>query len=461
MVHVLDDAQAQSLAVDLREDLDTRWVPDVLADADLVGQLQRPRLDQDDVAMIQVPKPSHGSRAVPMLSGSAMSFMRQAIRPVRSIAEAVLQPTVCGYRNGASGDVSYSDEYRRFREMSAALADDHLYISTADITNFFDSVDHSRVRTALVGTLGDIWQSVDHFLEKIASLGVKGLPAGYGDSRMLANLILAEADKGIGVPFVRWVDDYRIFTNSPSEADAAIRRLAISLAPLGLHLNQSKSKTMTTREFLHRHLGKSLDSVYHPQDEPGPSVQANLRSVFLAAMAESDRRRLRFVLPRMAAQRDNFAVTFSLDALRQATVDAPRIVAYLANFLDDERVCGSISDIMLHEIAEEDWTLSRLTPLLVRVPLSSSVIDRAFNKVMSTDSPIVWGLMLRVLSAHRRTDLTLDALSSQILDPRAAVAACFDIDIPVPDVLEHRAGPTVQSLAKIGAAPLPRVQSLL
>lgn len=458
----LHPATAADVVQDLQEDLATRWVPDVLADVDLYLQLERRKLDADDLRFVEVPKAGGGYRRAPVLSGAALGLLRRGVLPLREVADVHLDPAVCGYRKGSSGDASYSDEYRRFREMSSALATDHAYVVTADVARFFESVDLAAVRGTMADRFGLAWNTAENCMQQLASLGLQGLPAGYGDGRLLANLILSHADAKIAAPFTRWVDDYRIFVNSRQEGELALAELESGLGDVGLSLNAGKCRVLTSEEFLHRRLGVPLDSVYHPQDESANVVRANLRSVFLRAISAGDRRTLRFALPRLGDQRDDIAVEYVLHALQRPEIDAPRMVQYLSAFLDSGSVTDKIQSLVQHH-HDEPWNLLRLSPLLSRIDLSADTVETLGRILQVTSSPVLWGAVLRTLSANNESDLVQGALSSSssIPDPRAAVAAHVDLGQRIPPGLRARAAETVEVVEELFQAPLPRMDSIL
>jgi hypothetical protein len=179
------------LVSDLGEDLATRWAADPLADGDLEEQLLAPRLDLAEVKFLSVPRQTGPARNAIQLSGRAMGVMRQAVFELRESSDLTLDPAVCGYRTGAAGAVRYDQEYRRYREMSLALAEHSPFVLSLDVKNFFGAIVRKHVGTRMRARYGDRWLPVDDLLARFEGLGTTGLPAGYGDSRLIANAILA------------------------------------------------------------------------------------------------------------------------------------------------------------------------------------------------------------------------------------------------------------------------------
>ncbi|MDN4171320.1 RNA-directed DNA polymerase [Nocardioides sp. SOB77] len=455
------------LLVDLAEDLATRWVPDVLADVDLGEAVLDPRVAKEDVRLTDVPRVGGGVRRAPVLSGSALSALRSAVQPLREVSDEVLDPAVCGYRLGATGDVSYSEEYRRFRAFAEALSEQSSWVVVADVSNFFDSVSPHAVRLALRSDFESAIEPMVDLLLQFRRRGVAGLPAGYGDARLIANAVLAPVDRALGVPFTRWIDDYRIFTSTRAEADRVVQSLRNALGQLDMRLNDAKLEIMPTLEYRRTRHGVPLDSVYHPQDEPENAVSAALRSVFISAVSTGDRRRLRFVLPRLARELDPSAIDYAFAALHANSIDAPRLVHYLSAFASDDAVAARIR-ALASEPALSDWVLMRIVPLLCRIDLDEGAFSAIRKRATTTDSSLLWGLLIRTLAVHHHAP-TLNFLTRPegVQDSRAAAAALMDLGSEVPGWMRTAASEaTIRALERragdgSGGAPLPKVESLL
>ena len=112
----------------------------------------------------------------------------------------------------------------------------------------------------------------------------KGLPIGPQLSRPIAELLLNEVDKIIiinGVFFFRYVDDYRIFCKSESEAYKYLAFLAQKLYDvLNLKLNEQKTKILENnyleerfvRTFRQREEDQLLKNFYQICSDAGISM---------------------------------------------------------------------------------------------------------------------------------------------------------------------------------------------
>lgn len=456
------------LAADLAEDVATRWVPDVIADCDLSTAVLRPAVREEDVRFVDVPRPGGAPRRVPVLSGAALGALRLAVQPLRQVSESVLDPSVCGYRTGATGDVSYSQEYRRFRTFSRNLSDDSAWVVLADIESFFDSTAADGAGEALNRQFGQAVASpVIDLMAKLHARGIPGLPAGYGDARLIANAVLAPVDATLKVPFTRWVDDYRLFASSEREAEGAALQLAQSLGEFGLCLNRSKFKILSSKEFRQVRLGVPLDSVYHAQDESPGAVHAALRAVFVDAIATGDRRRLRFALPRLAQEKDPVAIDYALAQLRENSIDSPRLVQYLSKFVECGNVAARVNSVAANPTLS-DWTLMRLVPLLCQTGLDKRTGTALSERAKQTESSLLWGLLLRLLAVTGHRSVGDFLVEENFRRDRRAVAASF-VDLGLAPVApggrdECGASIDVGRIGYLGSAvkaPPPSVDSIL
>ena len=182
-------------------------------------------------------------------------------RVVQTAAAIVLTPLVeselgantFAYRPGLSR-ITAAREIERLRKLG------YSWIVDADISSFFDTVDHpllfqrfrelcddeellkliSRWLTALI---------VDGHKPKVKN--ITGLPQGCPISPMLANLYLDKFDERIekeGFKLVRFADDFLILCKSKPKAEAALELSETALAELKLHLNNEKTRITTFSE---------------------------------------------------------------------------------------------------------------------------------------------------------------------------------------------------------------------
>ena len=90
-----------------------------------------------------------------------------------------------------------------------------------------------------------------------------GIPVGCAPSRILAEIALSDVDEAMranGIDFVRFNDDYRIFSRTETEAYQHLTFLASTLASNhGLSLQQQKTNVLPIEDFRTQYLATPLD----------------------------------------------------------------------------------------------------------------------------------------------------------------------------------------------------------
>ena len=144
----------------------------------------------------------------------------------------------------------------QFIERSTELAIHDSYVVVTDISEFYPRLGHHRLEAALQQlTLGnDIPSRIKKFLTQFSGKRSFGLPIGGPAARLLSELVLNQIDHlldGQGIEFVRFADDYHIFSNSHEDAYAALIFLSEKLFEnQGLSLQKSKTRILPAAEFL-------------------------------------------------------------------------------------------------------------------------------------------------------------------------------------------------------------------
>lgn len=153
-------------------------------------------------------------------------------------------------------DVSYGFRPNRgckdaLREVDTLLKEGYHYIVDADITKFFDSIDHrilmNRIKEKI--TDGKILSLVKQFLEQDVLESMEewkpvGTPQGGVISPLLANIFLDPLDKMMGkhnYRIVRYADDFVILCKSLQEAEMGLQLVEKWCAGVKLTLHPEKT----------------------------------------------------------------------------------------------------------------------------------------------------------------------------------------------------------------------------
>lgn len=127
------------------------------------------------------------------------------------------------------------------------------YIIDIDLRNFFDEVDHSillqllynKVKCALTLRLIRKWLRAPILINGKLHKRRKGVPQGSPLSPLLSNIMLHELDKELergGHKYVRYADDFSIYTKSKAEAKTTGNKTFLFLQnKLKLQINREKS----------------------------------------------------------------------------------------------------------------------------------------------------------------------------------------------------------------------------
>src|SRR5665213_2946353 len=181
---------------------------------------------------------------------------------VPSVADRVLQTAVArlmsrsfeeeflecsfGYRPGRSVDRAIA-RIRKCHELG------YRFIVDADITAYFDHVDHrlllerlaARPLGAAIESLLRVWIKAQVWDgTKVTPLRA-GVPQGSPISPLLANFYLEDFDRELeksGRKLVRYADDFIILARTPDEAQQALLQTETLLAAEHLALNQEKTR---------------------------------------------------------------------------------------------------------------------------------------------------------------------------------------------------------------------------
>jgi hypothetical protein len=132
------------------------------------------------------------------------------------------------------------------------------FLST-DVEDFFPSVSPDAVARALLASGVSRRDAAEAaaMLDGWGSLGYRGLPIGPPASAVLANAVLRSVDDAVGVPFVRWVDDYLAIVGTEGEAGGVLERIDEALAGLGLSRSSRKTRVGPNLGWLGSALGAS------------------------------------------------------------------------------------------------------------------------------------------------------------------------------------------------------------
>ena len=169
------------------------------------------------------------------------------------LVESELGANTFAYRKGLSR-MTAAHEIERLRNLG------YQWVVDADISSFFDTVDHPLLFQRFRELCDDeeLLRLITQWLTALIVDGHKakinntiGLPQGCPISPMLANLYLDKFDERMekeGFKLVRFADDFLILCKSKPKAQAALQLSESALAELKLQLNNEKTQITTFSE---------------------------------------------------------------------------------------------------------------------------------------------------------------------------------------------------------------------
>ncbi|MBU8922938.1 MAG: group II intron reverse transcriptase/maturase [Bacteroidales bacterium] len=205
-----------------------------------------------------IPKPNGGER----LLGIPTVLDRLIQQAIAQVLQSIWDPTFSdfsyGFREGRSqhGAVLKAKEY---------LLLGYKHTVDMDLSKFFDRVHHDRLMSRLGTKIKDkrllklirSYLRAGLLLEGLESPRFEGTPQGGPLSPLLSNIVLDELDKELerrGHRFVRYADDFLIFTKSRKAAERVMESVSYFISRrLKLKVNEEKSRV--TRPWLCNFLG--------------------------------------------------------------------------------------------------------------------------------------------------------------------------------------------------------------
>ncbi len=163
---------------------------------------------------------------------------------------------------------------RRFLREARAGAAGAGALLVADVRRCYASIDPTRVgeRLRSIGCPPREVASVVGLLRRFESDGVRGLPVGPEPSAVLANAVLARADRAVaaaGARHLRWVDDFAVFARDRAHAERVLWELAACLEGMGLGLAEEKTRFVDDVEAIPSYVRRlGMSCLVRPYNRP-------------------------------------------------------------------------------------------------------------------------------------------------------------------------------------------------
>lgn len=211
------------------------------------------------------PKPRGGFRMVHQLEPiDALIYTAMAKHVAPGIESRRANPqTACSYRIAVS-DSSFFTEgsgFAVYRERCTSLAESFSHVLVLDISDFYNKIYLHRVQNAIQTVSKDksgISRQIEYFLTALNTKASQGIPVGPAASIVMSEATLIDADEfiyGRSFEHVRYVDDFRIFSNSARELEQLLQEFCLYLHENHrLTLSPEKTRIMESSEFVRKEL---------------------------------------------------------------------------------------------------------------------------------------------------------------------------------------------------------------
>lgn len=184
--------------------------------------------------------------------------------------------------NSPDGQIFSSDyNWASFQRSSLERLVEGGYVLVCDISDFYPRIYHHSLENALKRASEDTESTrrIRRILQKVSNLNSYGLPVGGPASRILSELVLNKTDRLLqyeSFSFLRYADDYHIFTKSLEEAYEALIFLSKKLYENeGLSLQKQKTRIISSEEF-------RQNSEWFSGEENGATVDQKKRFMSLS-----------------------------------------------------------------------------------------------------------------------------------------------------------------------------------
>lgn len=284
-----------------------------------------------------------------------------------------------------------SPSFKDFKAAAATrvTANPDGFVGVTDIADFFARIYQHRLINALeaatAGTQREEIRALEKMLLRFSEGTSYGIPTGPPASRLLAEAVLIDVDSTLvsyGVEFIRFVDDYVIFSERPQDAEYAIRVLGETLfLNHGLTLQTAKTRVMSAAHYsekyltLHsdkeenrRKLFETLgDSIYEElcyddldADQKKEIDAYNLVGMLTEALGEGDNvdyQEVSFILGRLSSLQKPELISPVLENLERLYPVAHAVASFFREFksLEKEKY-KEIGEALLRPLSEADET---------------------------------------------------------------------------------------------------------
>ena len=354
--------------------------------------------------------------------------------------------------------------WQEFRTRSIQKIDEgSSFVVLADITAYYENVDLNLLISDLrqINAPNDILALLRSCLERWAQVPGRGIPQGQSPSDILGKLYLNNVDQNLramGYTHFRYVDDIRIFCRTQVEAKKALVDLTKLLRKRGLNLQSAKSeihRADTARQIIEgvlpilmsvRHNfirevvallgpGNPYLSLTDAEEMLAGSAEntpiALIREAYQAYFIDSgdanfDKTLFRFLLKRLGAQSDGFAVDHSSTLFEKHPEEGQAVLGYFKAVGAAASVETSITAFLNSPEAVYPYQKYQIIEWFNSLEHSPSaeLLDTARRLAFDGSQPPYLRSVCRQLVGNHGTPADLERMEAEYADARNAIEQC-------------------------------------
>ena len=240
-------------------------------------ELERGRYVASPATYVPVPKVNYATRLAALLTLSDRAFYFALVEPLRKKIEKSLI---------SSDQLLWPRAIDKDKEWGALEAaprgTEGNYVVLADVSSFYESIDHDTLATRLVALTGNVLvvQALQQFLGEVMGAR-RGIPQGLDASDVLATAYLSGVDGIMSRsvwPYWRHGDDVRVVVPNHGAGRQALHLFETGLRGVGLTLNGQKSRILMRETYV-----AHLETV----DQERAALREKIASAREAALADA------------------------------------------------------------------------------------------------------------------------------------------------------------------------------
>lgn len=213
------------------------------------------------------PKPTGTYRVVHQLDPiDALVYTAIAVEiapHVEAARQAEEKHIACAYRFKLKDGSLFSEGtgWTEFNSQTEALSKQFKFVLTTDITDFYNQIYLHRLNNSIEhasASLKGLAADLEKLVSTLNDKSSQGIPVGPAASIVFSEAVLMDVDEYIinaGFSHTRYVDDFRIFSNSQGDLKSLLENLTVYLYEQHrLTIATEKTKIYQSDEFVKEHL---------------------------------------------------------------------------------------------------------------------------------------------------------------------------------------------------------------